>query len=894
MVLDITIRPTPESTPDLTLEQQQALALARARIRLQDQDQDQDQASNGLGFINRGIANSLGAPVDLANSALGLVGLDTEDPIGGSSNIEEGLRALGIGVPQEGQQPSGIGESIAQGVGGAIGGLLPLGGIARALQAGTGAAANVGNTLLQTIARNPIATTAADVGSGATSGIGGQGAADLFPNSPIARPIGEILGGVTPTATVSTAKNLPGVKLASKVINSTIFPFTPKGGTIRAENRLQGLVPNPTQAAAAIDEPTLTNLTPAQRSGDKNLLALERTVLNKNVNLEDQFAQRSAANVQELKQELQTARGEGAVTDTRQFLQDRLQRAKTALDARTNQALDFSQQRIAQLQPEQRVAQASLIARQEVENALKDAKVQENALWDQVPKEVKIAPEATIQAYKKIIKETPRAQREDIPSVVSTLKTLKPKVSNNVNTEDSFIPYSSHPDPYGIYPTNPSNVPTKPKMESVRELQGLRSKLLEQSRISRAEGKYNKARISDILADAVLEDLGAQANNIQGPVGQSLRDALDFSRTVNTKFRQGIVGDILGSERVGGDTIASELTLDKTIGTGGIKGDVQYKQLLAAADTPELRESVQQYLLNQFKQSAIKGDAVKPDAARKFLEKNNDLLDKFPELRTQIDESLSAHERALQVSGRNEFLKKSLSNTQQSKASQFLNSPVDKEIEKIVTSKDPKTYANQLVRQTSKDKTGLSLKGLRSASVDYLLQRATIKNAEGEIVSGQNILNDLQNPAVRTALTEILPPNSLQRIEKIANELKKIQVGGKAELEHIINDNPHTYIDLAVRIIGAREGAKFGKGGASLQTSGFFAKRYSSILRHLTNDKAQDILIQSVQDPELMKALLTNTTTRSGKKLASQRMHAWLLGPGMQLIEHNHDQGDQP
>lgn len=857
MVLDITIRPTPESTPDLTLEQQQALALARARIRLQDQDQD--QASNGLGFINRGIANSLGAPVDLANSALGLVGLNTEDPIGGSSNIEEGLRALGIGVPQEGQQPSGIGESIAQGVGGAIGGLLPLGGIARALQAGTGAAANVGNTLLQTIARNPIATTAADVGSGATSGIGGQGAADLFPNSPIARPIGEILGGVTPTATVSTAKNLPGVKLASKVINSTIFPFTPKGGTIRAENRLQGLVPNPTQAAAAIDEPTLTNLTPAQRSGDKNLLALERTVLNKNVNLEDQFAQRSAANVQELKQELQTARGEGAVTDTRQFLQDRLQRAKTALDARTNQALDFSQQRIAQLQPEQRVAQASMIARQEVENALKDAKVQETALWNQVPKEVKIAPEATTQAYKKIIDEIPTAQREDIPSVIG--KVINPKAI---------------------------------KVQSVNELQGLRSKLLEQSRIARAEGKYNKARISDSLADAVLEDLGAQANNIQGPVGQSLRDALDFSRTVNTKFRQGIVGDILGSERVGGDTIAPELTLDKTIGTGGIKGDVQYKQLLAAADTPELRESVQQYLLNQFKQSAIKGDAVKPDAARKFLEKNNDLLDKFPELRTQIDESLSAHERALQVSGRNEFLKKSLSNTQQSKASQFLNSPVDKEIEKIVTSKDPKTYANQLVRQTSKDKTGLSLKGLRSASVDYLLQRATIKNAEGEIVSGQNILNDLQNPAVRTALTEILPPNSLQRIEKIANELKKIQVGGKAELEHIINDNPHTYIDLAVRIIGAREGAKFGKGGASLQTSGFFAKRYSSILRHLTNDKAQDILIQSVQDPELMKALLTNTTTRSGKKLASQRMHAWLLGPGMQLIEHNHDQGDQP
>ena len=75
-------------------------------------------------FAGRGISQALGAPVDIANAALGVVGLDSARPIGGSEQIANLMRNVApVAGPFE--QPETLLESGAEGLGLAAGALLP-------------------------------------------------------------------------------------------------------------------------------------------------------------------------------------------------------------------------------------------------------------------------------------------------------------------------------------------------------------------------------------------------------------------------------------------------------------------------------------------------------------------------------------------------------------------------------------------------------------------------------------------------------------------------------------------------------------------------------------------------------------------------------------------------
>jgi len=127
----------------------------------------------------RGAASVLGAPVDVANLALGAVGLPvSERPFGGSASIESGLarfgRAIGAPmVPEPGQRAEGVGEYVGRGVGEAAGMLIPGYGVAR-LAAGSArpVVAAVGQSVAQAPVAAPVRSTAAELAAGAGAGYG--------------------------------------------------------------------------------------------------------------------------------------------------------------------------------------------------------------------------------------------------------------------------------------------------------------------------------------------------------------------------------------------------------------------------------------------------------------------------------------------------------------------------------------------------------------------------------------------------------------------------------------------------------------------------------------------------------------------------------------------------
>ena len=889
-----------------TIEQQRAMVLAQARRRRAEAGVAASQPSSDSSFLNRGIASVAGAPVDLmqsgvnalvtargpepladdasllhkiamafdpgrvANQAVGLVGGGLRaagaeplqgDPFGGSESIESAFRSVGVGVPARGEKPTTLNARVARGIGEAGGAILPFGAISKA--AGATKALGAG-------------TIGAEVVSGAGAGVGAHVAEETAPDNQILQFLAEIVGGIAAPAGIAAAR-LPS-KAIKRVASEALFPFTETGGRIRAEKRIQALVPNAEAAAKKLGEPTISKTTPARKIGDERLIALEDAVRGSDINVDESIKRIKAGGEATLRSELERIKGSGSAADTKEALTGRQERFSKLIDDRVTKATDIVDEKISNLTPKMREAQASTVARQELDSALSDIRVQERALWEKIPSGVLAEKKVTTTAYEQLIKDTPRAQQGDIPKSLMKRFFAQPAQEklNWVNGRGEPLLGKS-----------------APKTEKLSELQGLRSKLLEESRQAKADGKFNKARIHDNLADAVLEDLGAVSGRVQGEIGQTIRDALDFSRKLNKKFTQGEIGKILGSAKQGGARVAPELTLNKLIGTGGVKGDLGAKKLLEAADSPELRESVEDFLKEKLEKVAIKDGVVNPKAARKFMKENNDVLNRFPALKKSIGELEESTEKFLSQSKRAKTIQSSLVSESKNEISKFINAPIEKEFDVIVNSRNPSKFAGDLVARAAKDKTGAAQQGLKASAIDFAIGKS-LKDGD---ISGKALLNLVnKNKGVNQALSAVLSSREMQKIRQIGSEYKAFQALSTKNVGGLLNDLPANLVETPIRVLALRTGAKFGKGtsGASLFTANMFSQKAKKYVEKFTNDKARQLIVQAVSPggDELMKTLLMNTTTKPARVKAARRLEAWLLGPGLRLLEDDRQESE--
>jgi hypothetical protein len=656
--------------------------------------------ATNAGFLNQAISRGLGGPVDLANAALGVVGLGSEEPFGGSKLIGKGLAKLGVDVAPEGAKPDSIGGYVARGVGETAGALLPGGAIAKGAAALPGMAGRVAQSINQTWARKPITSLAGEVAAGAGAGAGGGIANQIAPGSLPAEVLGELAGGVGAGAAGIAAKATPtvtGLRLAKKAI----VPFTRSGAMPRAERRAQELAADPATAGKRLEQPTISSLTPAQRSGEKKLMSAERYIADQDPAFAEKLTKQQEKATGQLKGALQEVGGGASLEDTHRVIGPQ---------------------------------------------AFKNARAEERKLWARVPMDVQVPTEKTYKAFERVLVETPRAQMDDIPDAA---KRLLSRDSN---------------DGFG-------------KIETVQEIQGLRSKLLEEARAARKAGHPNKARIADNLAEALLADLDA------APGSAELREALDFSRGLNTKF-----------------TRTNKATLTNPTG--------------------------------------------------------------------------------------------------KSYTRQFIDAP---DIETIVKSRNPKEFAATLRDDAlAEDTSGRAFRGLQAGAVDYLIKKSSFGvdlDTGDAVLSGARMRKLMGEPSVKAALSELLPPEKMARLNQIIDELSVLDrsrsrlpdIGGK-----LINDTPSSLLSLMVRTVAARQGAKWGQGtsGASLLTAGFFSKRAQQMLQNLTADKAEALITEAItsDNPALLQALLTNTTVKIGRKIAAQRLNAWLAQPAFSYLDETKEQ----
>jgi hypothetical protein len=811
---------------------------------------NQPRQANYGAAINRGIASSLGFPVDLASMGVNALSqmvadrdlVSPQNSFGGSESIARGMQSLGFDVMGSQEQPVDMLERGAKILGETAGGIFLGGGLAKTAAKGSGAVSQYARDALSLMAQKPKTVAASEIGGLIGGTIGEEIGAQY--DSPVAETIGRIGGGIAGSmgGIAGAASKLTGA--AGEKIKGA------KAQSVKsAQERAMSVVPDIDTAKGLLKRQTIADMTPMQKIGTDEALALEKAVAMQKPNMRIAYEEALARNTSALKRKLLEAGGD--VSAPRNYLESRKSALLDAVDNRVRNAQEFAEKKLANVLPRIRESQASQIVASELDKAYKDALSVESALWRQVP-DVNVDTNATKTAMDDIIASAPLAQREDIPALASRL-----------------------------FADNGQLIGQQP----IRELQGFRSKMLEEARKASAEGQNNKARIARLLADAALTDMGAQADNVVDGAGRAIRTALDYSRKVATTFETGTVGKLLGSDRQGVARVADELALRSTVGGGGVRGDVGLDKLIAAADTPEMRGAASNFLLQNFQNTAVRDGQLNPVQARRFLQQNVDILDRFPEVRQNIEQAISAMEKAGRAEVRSGALQKSLTQPSKSATAGFLAAPVDYEIRRIYSNPEQARKVASLVRNNPE-----ALQGLRASALNEMMARATGREIDASgapIISGTEMLDDMLDERTRKSLEAILGKHGLKRAERIAMELRTLEKARTiAPAKQITKPRGDTLLSNLGGYLALHASPMVAPSGpGSLRFASMASKMGAKAVESLNPDQSSQIIAAAINDKELFEALLTNVSDPIKAEKAYAKIYGWLLSNMPSLVE---------
>lgn len=839
--------------------------------------------------INAAIADAISSGPDAFRSLLpeSLAGSIPKD------NARRFFSEFGM-APEPGKEPENstfaaghmVGATLPFLVGGPTGaGVRTAGGAAQIAGRGVStleAAARQGaREVGEAFARKPIRTTAFEVASAAAAGAGGFEAARRFPESDAAEVVGEIVGGLTPAGIIAgpgavargalaVGRSLPlsGVAIdkSAGVVGRLRELSTVRGQRGRAQDRVQRAAQDPSGAASRLSEDgdllPGAPVTVAQQTGDPGLMALERSVLEDTdlgvIQRDEQLAELNAFIQRSLEMP-------GRPDSTREAFEAARAYQQQLLDGRLRAAALNAEDRIAALGPQATREEANALARQELDSALAVARQHEGQLYSVLPDDLDLAPGASREVVNRAFERFQRVRTADPEIVPDFVKDALGRIDKD-----------------GTF--QPGKLDNGASFEELREL---RSRALAAKRAEQANAAPDrrKIRFLDDLQESLLADLGAAEGQVSGEAGEQLRLALNFSRDLNDRFSRGAVGRLMGRERRGGPAVPPELTLETALGGRGPKAGQNLQDILRAVrDNPdELLGAAEDFIRYRFKDAAVRNGQINNTAAENFLRSNEQVLAEFPRLRSEFQAAMKAEDARVLTQRRVEGAAAKLGNPRISKAALFIEKGPDKAFRDIAASRNPAQEAQKLVNMTKRDATGEALEGLQAAFVNSLLERATTRSValDGrDFISGAALRRGLDDPATKAMAERILTPEQRERLQQGLETALRLDMAGaaKASKEGVIGDTPNKAMEMALRVGVLRMLSGAGGGFGTIQVPGMISNRVRDLLRSGIRDPARRLLVDAFtsDNPELLKALLTDMNTAQGQQFVTRRLNAWL------------------
>jgi hypothetical protein len=342
-------------------------------------------------------------------------------------------------------------------------------------------------------------------------------------------------------------------------------------------------------------------------------------------------------------------------------------------------------------------------------------------------------------------------------------------------------------------------------------------------------------------------------------------------------FDRGATGDIL-TRTIDGDTrIEPELALDRTVGRGGLQGEVARRQIEGATNAVA-DDAVQDYVKLMFQRGGRNrsGEFTVKDA-RAFIAKNKPLMDAFPKLRDDILGGVEGYKSADDFAAK---VSKMVKTYNAQPGARVVDGTLSRAVDAVFSAANPVKAAASLAREARQDGSGAALDGIKGAVLDKLINQSARGSGDSKALSGVTLENVLTDRKTAATLSRFFNSEEIKRMRVIARELKKAANTDAANLAEISEAAPSTIIELLARTQAARIGGAQGGGsmGGSLQTANIAVGRAQRILDNLFNDKASVIMADAIENPELFRALLRDGRSVKQVEASMKWLAPYLVG----------------
>jgi hypothetical protein len=604
----------------------------------------------------------------------------------------------------------------------------------------------------------------------------------------------------------------------------------------------------------------------------------------------------------------------GIVENTRRNFEGQLKALNEALELRVKMAAQIADD------PKSTAAEATAVARAEIETAEVITRKTETQLFDLVPLGSESKVSNSMGFWETTLRLRGRtAAASDLRLTDSGGADDLIKFFGKLNKKNEFVP--------GVLRAN----------ATIEEMQTLRSRILTEIRkLKASNGSRNKIRIMGELQERILADMGESAG------GPELELALAFSRSANEKFKQGIVGKLLGFDKSGAVAVPEALTLETALGgnspkaaqnvrdiikavkgnQGNFEADMgafmkreagkqglrideltapefqgltaQFKSQFGGDDVSEVTGAMENFIKVKFQKAAIKSNTIDSHAAESFMKSNEELLNEFPKLRDEISSAIQSNNVKLIRQRRLETTGSKMNDTRVSKAALYIEKGPSKAFTQIsgLRPQDIKREMAGLISKAARDPSGKATEGLQGSFFDWLLERATLApggtrvSASGDsFISGLKLTRMMEDKSIRSMAKQLLTKDQLTRLDKIIRTAKRVDqslrtTGSK---EGVIGDPVGATLSFVARLFGAAQGERVSKifGTGALQMQSVLSNRAVDIVRRKLKDPAAKILHdafipENPGDTKLLEALLTDIVDEKTQKKVAVQVQAWL------------------
>lgn len=841
-----------------------------------------DYLYRGVQGAYNSLSNTLGAPVDITNWGLGMLGVPvSETPIGGSASIRgllnaygEGAKSIGLASPELKIVPENINQVPEQyrpsyRMGEVSGSVLPMM-AAPFLAAGRAAipavtqaartptpsvATNLWRQTVAEAATNPVGTMRNQIPGTLGAGAGAYLAENIAPGSQMAQTIGQLVGGFAGAGTAiagNAGANAAGgvYERARKVVADASAPFRAQTEAGQAEAAARALQPiinqskeNPLEIIDRLRTAEGGGATAGDLANSPALTGVQTYLAKDNAELANAVAAARAAAAANTQQGFQGGFAAGDVTALTGVARARQAAVNQQLDDLVTQAERRAQAAVGPIQPNSPGAReaVNVAARNTLEEALRIARTTETDLWNRVDLTQPIAPTNTLAAYERV-----RA-------------TMLPEDTVGPFTERVLARFRGPEAAEGAAPTPPPDIP-------FQDAKLLRTRLNEEAAGLRSQGRFNEARIARTIADGLLDDMSAVDD-------AAVATARDYSRALNDRFSRSFAGDVLGLKDTGAPSVRPALTLETAAAGQPERAAAQMREMQAAAafagEQPAANmQAAQQTFMRDLSDRVINPTTgrVNPDRVDAFMRDNAAVLDQFPQYRQQLETARDAERAFAEVSRQTGIARNEAENTSAFARVLKAGENPTTAVTTALRGANPVRDLNSLAA-LSRRGGDASVGGLRAAVLQHVMDNARV-GGNFSYAKASELLNNPLSPNGPSLLKSLRDNNILNATQQvqIAQFLDKGLASEVTKATGIQVNNfgiePGVLAEIGARLLSVRASSQLNLGGdtmgGGLQAANMVSGLAKRAISRLPMEKTKAYMAQALaaEDPEQLIGIL--------------------------------------